>query len=39
MAIIAQVPITGRTGLQQVSWLMPARWEFAAESSTVDLNA
>lgn len=31
------IPVTGRTGLDQVSWLLPARWGFAAASSTVDL--
>ena len=31
------VPVTGRLGLDQLSWLMPARWGDAAASSTVDL--
>ena len=31
------VPVTGRLGLDQLSWLMPARWGYAAASSTVDL--
>jgi ABC-type multidrug transport system ATPase subunit len=32
------VPVVGRIGLAQVSWLMPARWGFAAAASTSDLN-
>ncbi|UQX12492.1 ATP-binding cassette domain-containing protein [Candidatus Mycobacterium methanotrophicum] len=31
------VPVTGRLGLNQLSWLMPARWGYAAASSTVDV--
>jgi ABC-type multidrug transport system ATPase subunit/pSer/pThr/pTyr-binding forkhead associated (FHA) protein len=31
------IPVTGRMGLSQVSWLLPARWGFAASASTVDL--
>ncbi len=31
------VPVTGRLGLDQLSWLMPARWGYAAAASTVDL--
>ena len=31
------VPVTGRLGLNQLSWGMPARWGYAAASSTVDL--
>jgi hypothetical protein len=31
------VPVTGRAWLSQVSWLVPARWGFAAGASTVDL--
>ena len=31
------VPVTGRLGLDQLSWLMPARWGYAAASSTVDV--
>jgi energy-coupling factor transporter ATP-binding protein EcfA2 len=31
------VPVTGRLGLNQLSWAMPARWGYAAASSTVDL--
>jgi ABC transport system ATP-binding/permease protein len=33
------VPVTGRPGLSQVSWLVPARWGYAAGASTVDLKA
>lgn len=33
------IPVTGRVGLDQVSWLWPARWGFAATASTVDLRA
>jgi len=32
------VAVTGRPVLEQMSWLMPARWGFAAASSTSDLN-
>ncbi len=31
------IPVTGRLVLDQVSWLLPARWGFAAAASTVDL--
>jgi ABC transport system ATP-binding/permease protein len=31
------VPVTGRLGLNQLSWGMPARWGYAAAASTVDL--
>jgi ABC transport system ATP-binding/permease protein len=31
------VPVTGRLGLDQLSWLMPARWGYGAASSTVDV--
>ncbi|MBV9320055.1 MAG: ATP-binding cassette domain-containing protein, partial [Mycobacterium sp.] len=31
------IPVTGRMGLDQGSWLLPARWGFAASASTVDL--
>lgn len=31
------IPVTGRPGLEQVSWLFPSRWGFAASASTVDL--
>src|SRR5271166_4199309 len=32
------IPVTGRLLLDQTSWLVPARWGFAAAASTVDLN-
>jgi ABC-type multidrug transport system ATPase subunit len=32
------IPVTGRLILDQMSWLVPARWGFAASASTVDLN-
>jgi hypothetical protein len=32
------VPITGKVGLQQVSWIFPARWGYAAVGSSIDLN-
>ncbi|MFI9506406.1 FHA domain-containing protein [Nocardia sp. NPDC052566] len=31
------IPVTGRVVLEQVSWLFPARWGYAAGASTVDL--
>src|SRR5271157_5574235 len=31
------IPVTGRTGLDQMSWVTPARWGFASSASTVDL--
>ena len=31
------IPVTGRIPLDQLSWLLPARWGFAATASTVDL--
>ncbi|MGV0836742.1 ATP-binding cassette domain-containing protein [Mycolicibacterium thermoresistibile] len=31
------IPITGRAVLDQISWLLPARWGFAATAATVDL--
>jgi len=31
------IPVTGRIPLDQMSWLLPARWGFAATASTVDL--
>jgi ABC-type multidrug transport system ATPase subunit len=33
----AMFPIAGRFGLEQVSWLVPARWGLAASASTVDV--
>jgi ABC transport system ATP-binding/permease protein len=32
------IPVTGRLLLDQTSWLVPARWGFAAAASTVDLD-
>jgi ABC transport system ATP-binding/permease protein len=31
------VPITNRVGLDQLSWVAPSRWGYAAQASTVDL--
>lgn len=31
-------PLHGKTGLEQVSWVSPSRWGFAAAGSTVNLN-
>ncbi|BBX27121.1 FHA domain-containing protein [Mycolicibacterium alvei] len=31
------IPVTDRVGLDQLSWITPARWGFAASASTVDL--
>ncbi|WP_145013949.1 ATP-binding cassette domain-containing protein [Mycobacterium marseillense] len=31
------VPVTNRIFLDQVSWLVPSRWGYAAQASTVDL--
>jgi ABC-type multidrug transport system ATPase subunit len=31
------IPVTGRVVLSQLSWVLPARWGFAASASTVDL--
>src|ERR1700689_3466906 len=33
------IAISGRVGLEQFSWLWPARWGFAATASTTDLPA
>ncbi|MCV7077238.1 ATP-binding cassette domain-containing protein [Mycobacterium szulgai] len=32
------IPVTDRAVLDQLSWLTPARWGFAASAATVDLN-
>jgi ABC-type multidrug transport system ATPase subunit len=32
------IPVTGRLGLDQMSWATPARWGFAASASTIDLS-
>ena len=46
VAVMAQVvlsggifPLQGKAGLEQVSWLSPSRWGFAATASTANLNA
>ena len=31
------IPVTGRVVLDQLSWVVPARWGFAASASTIDL--
>ncbi len=31
------IPVTGRLGLNQVSYLLPARWGFSAGASSIDL--
>jgi ABC-type multidrug transport system ATPase subunit len=31
------IPVTGRAVLEQLSWIAPARWGYAAASATVDL--
>ncbi|MGR0159190.1 ATP-binding cassette domain-containing protein [Paenarthrobacter nitroguajacolicus] len=33
------IPVTGRTGLEQVSWLSPTRWGFALGAQSIDLKA
>ena len=33
------VPLNGRPGLEQVSWVVPARWGFAMVASSTDLEA
>jgi hypothetical protein len=45
MLAIAQVilsggvlPLNGKIGLNQLSWIAPSRWGFAATASTVKLN-
>jgi ABC transport system ATP-binding/permease protein len=35
----AMFPIVGRFGVEQISWLVPSRWGFAASASTVDVHA
>jgi ABC transport system ATP-binding/permease protein len=32
------IPVTGRLVLDQLSWLVPGRWGFAASAASVDLN-
>jgi ABC-type multidrug transport system ATPase subunit len=31
-------PVAGKIGLEQISWIAPSRWGFAAVASTVNLN-
>jgi ABC transport system ATP-binding/permease protein len=31
-------PVAGKVGLEQISWVAPSRWGFAAVASTVNLN-
>jgi len=31
------IPVTNRLGLDQMSWVTPARWGFATSASTIDL--
>ena len=31
-------PVAGKAGLEQIAWLSPSRWGFAAVASTVNLN-
>jgi ABC-type multidrug transport system ATPase subunit/pSer/pThr/pTyr-binding forkhead associated (FHA) protein len=31
-------PMSGRAGLEQVSWLVPSRWAFSMGAATLDLN-
>jgi ABC transport system ATP-binding/permease protein len=33
------IPVTGRIFLDQLSWLVPSRWGYAASAATVDLRA
>ena len=35
----AMFPVAGRFGLEQISWVVPSRWGFAASASTVDVHA
>jgi hypothetical protein len=30
------IPVTGRAGLNQLSWMTPARWGYAAGASSID---
>jgi ABC-type multidrug transport system ATPase subunit len=32
-------PLHGKTGLEQVSWVSPSRWGYAATGATINLNA
>lgn len=31
------IPVTGRVGLEQISWLAPARWGYASAAASTDL--
>lgn len=33
------IPVTGRAGLEQISWLSPSRWGFALGANSIDLKA
>lgn len=33
------IPVAGRVGLEQLAWLAPSRWGFAAAASSIDLTA
>jgi ABC-type transport system involved in multi-copper enzyme maturation permease subunit len=33
------IPVTGRVALEQLSWLFPARWGYAATASTADVKS
>ncbi|WP_051466116.1 ATP-binding cassette domain-containing protein [Pseudofrankia saprophytica] len=33
----AMMPLAGKAGLEQISWLFPARWGYGASASVVDL--
>lgn len=33
------IPVTGRLGLEQISWLSPTRWGFALGAQSIDLKA
>ena len=35
----AMFPVAGRFGLEQISWVVPSRWGFAASAATVDVHA
>ncbi|QQS02249.1 MAG: ATP-binding cassette domain-containing protein [Austwickia sp.] len=32
------IPVSGRAGLEQVAWVSPSRWGYAAAASTVDVH-
>ncbi|ONH27779.1 ATP-binding cassette domain-containing protein [Pseudofrankia asymbiotica] len=35
----AMMPLSGKAGLEQISWLFPARWGYGASASVIDLIA